>query len=1307
MLNFFLKNKYILILLLIAIFSHLQWFNPFSILTFSDWNYWPDDAVRQLWYGWGTWLSINDLGSVNIQIYFLFFDLIWSFLTNLHLSFDIAVKVTFLVPISIFGFLSPYIFVKKVTCDNFISFVCALFYGSVISFIVSQSSHLPIAFVYSLAPMLFSLFIVALERNDLKHWLYFVLLSFVGVCYEVRIMYIVFFIFLLYFIFFYIKSIQKYIKTLMLPIAIVILLNIFWVIPSVFAGAQAIQQVANRGLFGSLLFSLPHAFTISDSAWTGGYPNVSFVPQAVMNYLWALPLMIFTTLLFKNNRNKKYILFFASISLLGIFLTKQTSQPFTSTYQWLYSHFPGFNLFREASKFYTVTALGYLGLLAYLLLYLKISKNAFSAKYLYIGFSVVIIFISAINLKPLITTEFGTLFVDRHIAQDYLILKDFISSQPEYFRTLYIPRNSSFGFFTDVHPRVSDVDAIQSSLFPLLNSDANFQNLNSQDQILDVVQQSFSKSLLDISSIKYVIIPLQDKGNDNDFFQFYGGQTDPYIRQWYIDQLDKVSWLKKIDIGTSNLVVYENQTYKPPIFAFTNLYNFPSIANLNQKYQLSNSQLHRDFYFNVGASTSTIPETTISDIFENIVSQDVSAPFNTINSATSTLPGTNTLYISDNKISINAILSGSKLSLVKTSSPLYLNGGLHTGLSSQFLQTIMIRSSSQYYAQLNGGLFMLTTGQNNLGRIDVSTTAEIYSSGANVVTNGSFDTGLWQSKVGDCNAYDNNAIIGMKIDTGFASNSDKFIELDATAHIACTSKNIPVASGYYVFSFDYQSPNTNSASYYISFNDPAKTIISNSIAISGTLWQHYSTGITVPVGATSANLTVYARSSDGKTQIINDYDNFKLQKLNLVNTYTIPVVTNYTSSSLLLVDGTNTFSYKDSSYSLQNILPNGSFESGLWQSQVGDCNNYDNNGLVVMILDTHEASDGYNSLELDATRHAACTGESVPARGNQSYLVSFDYESPNTQNASYNIGFNDRNSTSYKADIPIADNKWHTFSKIVTAPADATSLSINLYAKESDGTTNNIDRYDNVKIIQMPNLASTYYLVSDPGVTFEQPASTTFTIISPTKKLVHITGASTPFFLAFSESFDPHWQVELNNSKVQGMGAISPFAKPDVVPNANHFKLDDFLNGWYINPVALCGVSGDLKSGCTLNPDGSYNIEMVIEFEPQRWFYLGLIISGLTLVACVETLIILGLRRIRQSRTRSTSLRSVGTPPLNHVGQAGKGKLTPQKTLPKNLSKTLPEQSTLLPSHRGLTSRLNLKVKPRREKNPRNPNDKT
>ena len=103
-----LKSKYLSLLLVFAVLTHLNWFNPFSILTYSDWYYWPNEAVKQLFSSYGSWVNFWNFGSVNIQLQFNIFKFPWALLTNLGLNYDQAVKITFLVPIAILGFFSPY-----------------------------------------------------------------------------------------------------------------------------------------------------------------------------------------------------------------------------------------------------------------------------------------------------------------------------------------------------------------------------------------------------------------------------------------------------------------------------------------------------------------------------------------------------------------------------------------------------------------------------------------------------------------------------------------------------------------------------------------------------------------------------------------------------------------------------------------------------------------------------------------------------------------------------------------------------------------------------------------------------------------------------------------------------------------------------------------------------------------------------------------------------------------------------------------------------------------------------------------------
>lgn len=179
-------------------------------------------------------------------------------------------------------------------------------------------------------------------------------------------------------------------------------------------------------------------------------------------------------------------------------------------------------------------------------------------------------------------------------------------------------------------------------------------------------------------------------------------------------------------------------------------------------------------------------------------------------------------------------------------------------------------------------------------------------------------------------------------------------------------------------------------------------------------------------------------------------------------------------------------------------------------------------------------------------------------------------------------------------------------------------MSIYIYAYSSDGKANNIVRYDNFQLIKLPNFEDKFYLVSEPKDKLVEPKAVEFDIINPAKKMIHIKGATTPFFLAMSESYHDQWKLQMNNEKIQGfLDSWWPFAKREKVGDEYHYKLANFLNAWYVDTAELC--KNDNKA-CTKNEDGSYDIEMVAEFWPQRWFYLGLLISGTTLVGCVSYL---------------------------------------------------------------------------------------
>lgn len=75
---------------------------------------------------------------------------------------------------------------------------------------------------------------------------------------------------------------------------------------------------------------------------------------------------------------------------------------------------------------------------------------------------------------------------------------------------------------------------------------------------MEVMSGSYADPLLHVSSVRYVIVPLVDDMNDDNFFIHYGLTRDEYITL-----LNDMPFLEKKELGLSEIVVYENKNFNP------------------------------------------------------------------------------------------------------------------------------------------------------------------------------------------------------------------------------------------------------------------------------------------------------------------------------------------------------------------------------------------------------------------------------------------------------------------------------------------------------------------------------------------------------------------------------------------------------------------------------------------------------------------------------------------------------------------------------------------------------------------------
>jgi hypothetical protein len=141
--------------------------------------------------------------------------------------------------------------------------------------------------------------------------------------------------------------------------------------------------------------------------------------------------------------------------------------------------------------------------------------------------------------------------------------------------------------------------------------------------------------------------------------------------------------------------------------------------------------------------------------------------------------------------------------------------------------------------------------------------------------------------------------------------------------------------------------------------------------------------------------------------------------------------------------------------------------------------------------------------------------------------------------------------------------------------------------------------------------------VTAPQIVFQE--------INPTHYQVRIENATHPFFLVFSESYDPEWKAYIQNSDIRFGNIIANYSNVGVqeansttgfspgdtgylfeksLPDNEHYMVNGYANAWYIDPAKI-------------SKDQNGTFEITLFYQPQSFYYLGITISGATFAACV------------------------------------------------------------------------------------------
>lgn len=543
-------KKYLL-LFFFTLFIFRNWFS-LKIITAADYAPgWLVNGETVYSSSLTVWNNLNVSGLGRPQFFSLWVDSytqnLPNFLRQAGLPVFLIQRLIFFLPFLILSLFSGYFLWKRIFPEskNWGILSSSLYTFNTYFLMIFSGGQVSVALSFLLAPLTFLSFL-SLEKSSLisKEVMLAGLITGVQLLLDPRIAALALAAVILFLL---ISRSLSFILSSVMVVLIGVLLNAFWILPLILNFGNSFSKISSVYTdSGAVKFFSFAKFEETISLLHPNWPENIFGKTYFMRWEFLIvPILAYSGLLFLKNNKKTMILFFALLGLIGAFLAKGVNEPFGFVYEWLFQYFPGFKMFRDPTKFYLFIALSYSILIPYSVwkIYDWIKAKG-KQNYLPKLFLLSVICCLLFLIRPAWAGELGGTFKSREAPQEYLELKNFISSQPEFFRTLWIPKTHSYAYFSNLHPALDAGYLLEKKGLP-------------------------PKEELQRWAVKYVIIPFDDEGkiflNDRKYDQEQRLVLEKELDKIpYLNKLNLVNWFNDLYHPTrqDGIVVYEINNYK-------------------------------------------------------------------------------------------------------------------------------------------------------------------------------------------------------------------------------------------------------------------------------------------------------------------------------------------------------------------------------------------------------------------------------------------------------------------------------------------------------------------------------------------------------------------------------------------------------------------------------------------------------------------------------------------------------------------------------------------------------------------------
>jgi hypothetical protein len=482
--------------------------------------FWPESikdfvTVPSAWdSSLNTGLGQSQLHSLWITSYFNFTALF----TRMGLDWNQIQLMFWIIPAVLISFFSSFYLFKYLFKEKKYSIIAGFIYTLNTYFLmVLTGGQLGVALSYSLVPLVLLSFIRLIDKPTLRSAVVSGLVLGVQVILDPRIVLITLFAALIYSFFNFTvfrKAINKSFVIFSLPLVVAVLINIFWILPLFIFKSSPIPQ-GFESVAGFEFFSFAN-FSNAISLLHPNFPENIFGKVYFLDPKFlALPIIAFGSLFFSKNKN---ILYFSTLSLLGIFLAKGANPPLGEVNAWVFQNIPGMSAFRDPTKWFILIVLGYSVLIPY-------SLREFSKRIRFIPILFVLFF-------PFLIFPILAQVKTREVPRDYAQLKNLLVNDKTFSRTLWIPVWQRYGYFSNTHPAIGREELFKG------------------DYKKQIKQLGKSEDLLRNLSIKYVIVPYDSNGeiflDDRRYDERQYKEALQSIRE--VDWLSEVEGFEKIAV---------------------------------------------------------------------------------------------------------------------------------------------------------------------------------------------------------------------------------------------------------------------------------------------------------------------------------------------------------------------------------------------------------------------------------------------------------------------------------------------------------------------------------------------------------------------------------------------------------------------------------------------------------------------------------------------------------------------------------------------------------------------------------------